>query len=248
MGRAIRWIGLTALALVVFGSAWPAGAVSLWSGGVGGSVTANGVTISVASCSLKLGGSNQSSCSVLNAEMVVVTGTDAQIKIGGNGGTDLFSTANIVGTANERNGLNDMNVTLDVTYAAGLINYVGATLTGAVTGTATNAIKTKELAYVSLSETFSGVVGATNIVGLSLAALPANTFSGTVSANSGTFTGVHTLQVTKDIRLDPTGLKGVDSLSLSNVTQTFKKVPEPAAIAILLVGLGGLAVARRRRR
>lgn len=262
MAHARGWIGSAALALAMLGLAQPASAVSLWSAGVGGTITANGLIFSVTSCFLKVGGVNQTDCSVINAELVVSGTTSAPIlTIDGAGGGKLFaSNATItglqsngsIGLVHESAGLNDLNVTISVSAGSRhLIDSIAGSLTGSDTGKGKTSA---EMTKVSLGETVSGAPGSQNITGLTLGSLPAGTFSGTVTAyacspqtSACTFPGVHSLNVTKDIRLDGAGVNGADVLTLSNVKQTFGVVPEPLSIGAFVIGMGGLVAARRRR-
>jgi hypothetical protein len=77
----------------------------------------------------------------------------------------------------------------------------------------------------------------------------------TATSNAGSLTSTASFALTKNpvsfnfsINLNTATAKAGDTLTLSNVKLLFQPAPEPASIAVLLTGLGGLAVMRRRFR
>ena len=63
-----------------------------------------------------------------------------------------------------------------------------------------------------------------------------------------TFTGpLSTVYVSKDIQVNG-GTSQQGSAAISAVYQTFSQVPEPATLALLALGFGGMTVLRRRRK
>jgi hypothetical protein len=146
---------------------------------------------------------------------------------------------------------NDLTVYFTITDVSGTkpsVTSIGATLTGSDVGTAKSATEAND---IGLAETYSSTapVESGNVVSGTLGIGSVSGYSGTASASSGTLTSPSTnLQVLKDIKLAG-AYNASDTLPLSDVTQTFTlKTPEPASFALLLVGLGGLAAARRYRR
>ena len=266
MLRAKVWIGLLMAAFALLGSTRPAAAVNLWNSNVvgqnnavGGSVTVGGLTITVTSCTAKIGGTNLTQtlggCGILNLQLIAlpVVGGDVQIEIIGSSSGPIFSTASTITTAtgtkiSEKSGLDDLAVVLSITSSTKTVNNVGATLTGSVSGSGSTSTKNTERANISMGETIASASPAetASISGLSLSALASGVYSGSVSASTALTLPTANFTVTKDIRLSPT-VGGVDTLVLSNVIQTYK-TPEPASVALLLVGLGGLVAARRYRR
>lgn len=76
---------------------------------------------------------------------------------------------------------------------------------------------------------------------------------GTVSSNAGALTTNTSFALTRSpvsfnvaLNLDSAGAKKGDTLTLSNVEFVFTPAPEPASVAVLLIGLGGIVAARRR--
>ncbi len=253
VSRIAAWLAhaLTAVA-ILFGLASPAHAVSLWTGGAGGtggSVSVNGLTITVTGCTLILGGTTQTSCAVYSvpsgvtfngASLVsVTTATGAEFEILGSGtGGNLFSSTAFAG-------ISSLNVTLSITATHGsTVNSLTDALTGSVTRTAE---RTKISVATSLPVAGQSAPGNLNF--------SLGTNSGTTTAAVDNFTSLNVktapfsmTTLLTDNNVTGAGLQSADTLVLGNATYLFKPAPEPVSIGLFLVGLTGLAVARRRRR
>jgi hypothetical protein len=210
-----------------------------------------------------------STSSQVQIEITGAANTNGTVTVNGTKYNSIFSTASTVtatnttthvangGTTYAENTLsggllaNDLTVYFTITDVSGTkpsITSIGATLTGSDVGTAKSATEAND---IGLAETYSSTtpVESGNVVTGTLGIGSVSGYNGTVSASSGTLASPSThLQVNKDIKLAG-AYNASDTLTLSNVTQTFAlKTPEPASFALLFVGLGGLAVARRYRR
>lgn len=274
MVRIGTWLRVFAAALVLLGSVSPAGAVSLWSTsaigtGTGGSVTVNGLTITASYCTVTVGGTaftaTQGGCQQLGLQFNAVSGSaQPQIEITGaanalsgtvtvNGSkyNPIFSTASTVTGANgtvyhENAGTDSLVVYFTITDASGStakVNNIASSLTGSDTGTYKSATEAND---ISLASTYSSANPAENGSIPTLKIGSVSGYAGTASSSLALPSATGSFSVNNTIAIS-TGYNTGDTLVLSNVNQIFTlKTPEPASIALVLVGLGGLLAVRRR--
>jgi hypothetical protein len=146
-------------------------------------------------------------------------------------------------------GLSQLNLVLLVTPNASY-----HTNTTRVTGAALTAIGKDAYTHsgsgttAQASAAFSAGTTATKLT----SALAPQVISGaptlqTVASGANSFSPTSaSFTITENLQLDP-GTHLVNTLSLSSVALKFTTTPEPASIAILLAGLAGTALVRRRR-
>ena len=258
MVNAKVWIGRVLACAIMLGMAWPAAAtqVSLWNASTGGGILSVGaITYSVTACSLTLNGVAQTNCNGTHY-VLETTATANQIEIAGDAsaaakasgyegaaGTDIFNISDNLG-------LYDLKVTLSVTssLSSSLISSVQAALTGAFSS---NNVK-----KASTAPTLADYVPSTSSTPLftpiDLSSLGGTNLSGTITS-AATAVGPYSIKssplvMSIDLRIaSNTGNHPGETLILSNTTQRFAPVPEPAAIGAFLLALGCLAIARRRR-
>jgi hypothetical protein len=212
------------------------GGSSAWASGVAfgnnASLSLYGFTFQVSGCSLEISGTSESSCSGHNLELESVsTGRDTiTIEVAPTSGSYALQSTN--------GALTSLSYTLTATRQTGNTVFSAATLT--TTGSNTYSCQTW-----GCSTTVSAAVSSGGSTMLS-AALAQNQ-----TTNSSTYTltsPVSAFSVQENVTLDGSGLANGSVLALSTVAMRLNTTPEPASVAILLVGLGSLAVARRRRR
>lgn len=204
----------------VMGTAGPASAVALLNGS---SLSVNGLDISVAGCSLTLAGAAQASCAPGNLEIVQDSGPGASIKIQGLGGGNIFSAA--LGS-----GLYDVTFTLNI--SATLPVTVSEARLG-ITGSAPSG-------FGFLLSAGENVIGTSNDGNMNV------NLGGGATTASRLFAPTTSFSVVKDLKLNA-AVAGTGILTLASVTQAYLPAPEPASIGLVLAGIGGLALARRRR-
>ncbi len=210
-----------------------------------------------------------SNASQVQIEITGAANSSGTVTVNGSKYNAIFSTASTVTATNTTthvaNGgttyaestlsggllANDLTVYFTITDASGSkasVTSIGATLTGSDVGTGKS---TAEANDIGLAETYSSTtpVESGNVVSGTIGIGSVSGYSGTVSPTAVTLASPSTnFTVNKDIKLAGAYTAG-DTLTLSDVTQTFGvKAPEPASFALLLVGFGGLAAARRYRR
>ncbi|OJW21432.1 MAG: hypothetical protein BGO51_04300 [Rhodospirillales bacterium 69-11] len=228
-GRLAAW-GTAAL-LAAFATASPAAAGTPLM--VGSALSFDGVKVEITSCSFTLPGWFTLGCGLGGFEMSGSTAADgsAQLVIDGIGNQPIYS---YTGRGTWSGTYFDLQVTERITTTR-----PGATIDGA----------TFSMVASSTSNRRSAITGSANLSGP--AGSPIDTLSIDLrkpSDTSGLFSGVSTLNVTKDLRVTTSNLGGVNTLILSSVTQSFHFAPEPASIAVFLVGTAGLGLLRRRAR
>ncbi len=219
--------GLSLAIAALVGLSRPASAVALLNGN---SLSVNGLNISIADCQLTLAGVNQASCAAGNLEIESDEGPGASIRIQGIGGGNIFSAA--MGS-----GLYDVSFNLNISAISPgtTVNQVSMGIAGSASGTIAPPFNILPInSLVSAAEVISGTSnnGTINTSLLS-------------TTGSRSFAPVSSFSVNKDLKLN--ALAGSGNLTLAYVTQSYLPAPEPATIGLVLAGLGGIAVARRRR-
>jgi hypothetical protein len=209
---------------------------------VGNTLTLDGIQLEVASCSVTIGGNAQSNCSSISMEQVS-TGRDtlSYELIGTGGGPALSDTSDtatsslaLVLTATANSGFHPAGTV--VTSAATLTTLGYMNFTGGTTGTVAQA-----------STAFSGGTTAATLTDNLTAKAAGSGEQTVVSSPASTFSpSTASFTITEDLTLNPNG-KSISALSLNQITLKLTTTPEPATVSLVLLGLGGLAIARRRR-
>jgi hypothetical protein len=208
---------------------------SLILGGSGTVLTLNGLTFTVTTCTVKLGSATVHNCaSSDNLELLgVSTGRGTvTLDVIGTGGGPIFSLAS---SANQTDTL-----TLGLsaaTNAPATAKVSSATLTLNATGPSSGGWGTNSASWTQTVSLHPSPL-ALALTGASTATTASSNWSPTTSGSSFT--------ITDTIALTRTGCSGC-TISLSSAVEKFNTAPEPASIGVLLLGLGGLAMARRRR-
>jgi hypothetical protein len=216
----------------------------------GDSFNLYGLNVDVSSCTIGLNGATAAACTATNKlELLQVASPTNTItyEVVGYTGTSPGSTTSAALSAST--GTSQLNLTLLVTpnanYHTNTTRVTGATLTSvgeaafdhSTSGTSAQA-----------SAAFSAGTTATKLTDALAPEVNQNTPTvqtvpngpDSFSPNSASFT------ITENLELDPNG-HSVNLLSLRSVALKFTTTPEPASIAILLAGLAGITLVRRRR-
>jgi hypothetical protein len=221
---------LAILSLLLIG-----GTSSAWASevafGNNASLALYGFTFQVSNCSLEISGTSESSCSGHNLELESVsTGRDTiTVEVAPTSGSYALQSTN--------GAMTSLSYTLTATQQTGNTQFSAATLS--TTGSNTYTCKSG-----GCSTTYSGAVSSSGTNFLTVALAQNATQN---SSNYSLGSPVNGFSVQQNVTLDGNNLNG-STLALSTLALTLHTTPEPASIAILLVGLGSLAVARRRRR
>jgi hypothetical protein len=231
---------LVALALIPMIAAQPARAVSLMNGGV---LSMNGLNLTVSNCSLVLAGWQQSSCAAGNLVLQAVSGSRGTVsyKIVGSGtgsnGTDIFAAVG----GGYNSGLYQLSFTLAVATNQTGSRVSGATLT--TTGYDDYGCWLWCGSAISARQSFSAAAGGASLTSDLLSSPAVNTI----------LTNANTFAINETVTMNSFGPEqyqdrwNPEALALSSVLQTFSTISEPAALIPLLIGVGGLVIARSRR-
>ena len=216
-------------------------AVSLMNGSV---LSMNGLNLTVSNCTLILAGWQQTSCAAGNLSLQAVSGGRGTVsyQIAGNGGgangTNIFSA---VGGGSHNSGLYQLSFTLGVAT-----NQPGSTVSSAnltTYGSDNYGCWRYCDSTVTTSQSFSVAAGGGNLKADLLSAPAASL----ILAKASAFTINETVTMNSFGPEQYAEHHDKETIVLSSVRQTFATAPEPATITLLLVGIGGLAVVRRRR-
>lgn len=209
-----------------------------------------GLNVDVSGCTIGLNGATASACTAANKlELLeVASPTDSiTFDVIGYSGTAPGSTTSAALTSSS--GTSQLNLTLVVSpnssYGTSTTRVTGATLTAVGDDAFTHA---DSGTTAQASAAFSAGTTASALTAKltpqvtqgtpTLQTVP--TSPNSFSPESASFT------ITENLELDP-GNHSVNALSLNSVALKFTTTPEPASIMMLLAGLAGIAVVRRRR-
>ena len=207
----------------------------------GSNLSLAGLNLVVSNCSLVLAGSQQSSCA--SGNLVLQTATSSR-------GTVAYRLAwygsNRDGEDNNQNGENNnqdgQNNNQDGQNNKYQVSFTLNVTTGSTLSAATLTTPSTQGADLNTHQVFSAAVGGGSLTVDSQASQSATR----ILAKATAFVIIETVALNiTDMNQFREGFDP-DAPKLNLVTQTFTAAPEPAAIAILLSGLSGIAVVRRR--
>jgi hypothetical protein len=216
----------------------------------GDSFNLYGLNVDVSGCTIGLNGATATACTATNKlELLQVaspTNTITYEVIGYTGASPGSTTSAALSATS---GTSQLNLTLLVTpnasYGTNTTRVTGATLTSVGEAAFTHSTSGTS---AHASAAFSAGTTATTLT----AALAPQVRSGTptvqtVSNGPNSFSPTSaSFTITENLELDPNG-QSVNLLSLHSVALKFTTTPEPASIAMLVAGLAGIALVRRRR-
>lgn len=235
-------------------SAWCGGAAAqtLQSGAIAltpnAYLTIDDLQITVGAVSCNNGGTGRAPIACGNLFLAPTSGPGAGVIIeAANGSTPGVSTLVPIfsyacpATGTCHTGTYDLSVTLDVQALGSHTTITG--VSQALAGAATpSSLGTAHPTDVHVSESVTNAAN-TSVCG---SGLSSNLSS--LTAACPTFAAQTYLSVKKDLGLTLNGVTNGSTLTLSSVTQRFTPAPEPASLAILLLGVTTLLATRRKRR
>lgn len=204
------------------------------------SATFDGLNVLISNCTYGITAGTTTSnpaCSTLNDNVVLsLAGTGLSVELIGANGAALMSAAGAgAGTSNQ---YHDLTFNLVVTRAVTGSKTTVSSLSGAIAG---SGCSTCILSHVTAGLTVTpGTLGVLPTMQLSA--------DGTSPTTTGTltFAPVSSLSINGDLKINLANT--TNTITLNSVTQILSPAPEPASIALLATGIGGIAVSLRSRR
>jgi len=220
--------------------AWAANPIGLYgTSGSSGTLAWYGFDVSVASCTEGLNGATATACSTHDGlELVAVpSGRDAVTFeiVNATSGSAIFSVPNM-------GGQDVLNAVLTVTPNASYLPSGSKATTAMLTTTGYNSCSTGVGCVATASAAFSAGATVTQLVDT----LPKNNGLDVNPNGPNNFsTASNSFTVAETLTLNPTHT--VTDLALNIVALKLTTTPEPTSITVVLIALGGLVAARRRR-
>jgi hypothetical protein len=205
----------------------------------GSHLSMTGLNLTVSNCSLVVAGWQQSSCAAGNLVLQAASGSRGTVsyQLAWNGtGTNPMSNTSQVGNDD----MFQLSFTLGVATNQPGSKVSAATLT--TIGAGNNNCSPFCGADLTAHQSFSAAAGGGSLTADLL----------TAPSASLTLAKAASFMINETVTLTPDGTNQHNqefnpyTLNLGSVKETFATAPEPAAVVILLTGLGGLALMRRR--
>jgi len=209
---------------------------------VGNTVSADGLTFKVVSCTLTLAGAVHSSCATTGqgaATLESLAGRNANIEAVGisANSSNIFNSVAFSSSSK----VYELSYTLEVlsagTKPSPTVKQYGSTLAGSTTAPSGDLVDITSV---------DSLYASTNGTGTALGTQNLNMSSGNTTGFSNAF-GTLTPNFSETTTLELTTQSG-GTLTLSNLKQFYGPAPEPLSVSIFGVGLAGLGAVRRARR
>ena len=202
----------------------------------GAVLSLDGLTLTVGGCTLT---GSTTGCSTTDNIFLQGVGTgrgSVTYEVVGASGGPVFSLAQGSNTTDTL----QFTLTVATNQANATIASGDLTLNGTTSSSSTK--------HVTATQSFARNASGPTPTGLTSSSLYLNNSATTATTGAVNFTNtsplLNSFQVTTTLSANPSGSIGI---KLSSAVETFRTVPEPLSISVLALGLGGLAMIRRRR-
>jgi hypothetical protein len=216
----------------------------------GNSFNLYGLNVDVSGCTIGLNGNSASACTATNKlELLQVASPTNTLTFEVIGYTGALPGSSTSAALSATSGLSQLNLTLLVTpnasYHSNTTRVTGATMTSVGDDAFRfNSNGTTAKASAAFS---AGTTAAPLTAALTPQVTTGTPTLRTVSNGPDSFSpAAASFTITENLLLDPHG-NTVNLLRLNSVALRFTTTPEPASVAVLLAGLAGIALVRRRR-